>query len=423
MPKRNKSLTGELTADVIVVGGGLAGLSLTAALGSAGVNALCLDRETPAAQLAVKYDGRTTAVSYASQQILSAIGVWPLVEKESQPILDIRVTDGNSPKHLHFPSGAVNGEPFGWIVDNRELRRGLFKRLETLKDAHHLAPAAVKSIKAHPDYAEVMLTNGEVLTAKLIVGADGKDSLCREQAGIKTRTRAYNQSAIVCTIACEKPHEGTALENFRPAGPFAVLPMKPSSSGAVGQKYINKCSIVWSDDNDLAPHYLKLSDAEFVAELQDRIGDWLGKITLASPRFVYPLSLLHAARYTAPRLALISEAAHRMHPIAGQGLNIGMRDVALLAELVADALREGQDIGSEKLLKTYEQGRKTDTMAMLAGTDVLTHLFSNRSPTLTMLRRTGLAGVNRTTHLKGFFMRYAMGLVGPQTRLGQRLPL
>lgn len=419
MPKRrstnnvpSRTTIRDLTADVIVVGGGLAGLSLTAALGSAGINALCLDRETPAAQLNVKYDGRTTAVSFASQQILDSIGVWPLVEKEAQPILDIRVTDGNSPKHLHFPSGAVNGQPFGWIVDNRELRRSLFKRLETLKDAHHLAPAAVKSIADEGDYATVTLTNGEVLTTKLIIGADGKDSLCREQAGIKTRTRAYNQSAIVCTIACEKPHEGTALENFRPAGPFAVLPMKG-----------NKASIVWSDDGELAPHYLKLSDAEFIAELQERIGDWLGKITLASPRFVYPLSLLHAARYTAPRLALISEAAHRMHPIAGQGLNIGMRDVALLAELIVDAAREGQDIGSEKLLKTYEQGRKGDTLAMLAGTDILTHLFSNRLPALTLLRRTGLAGVNKTHHLKGFFMRYAMGLVGPQTRLGQRLPL
>ena len=405
---RTRSALAVLTAEVIVVGGGLAGLSLAAALGSAGIDVICLDRETPAAQLATKYDGRTTAVSFASQQILNSIGVWPLVHKHAQPINDIRVTDGLSPLYLHFPQGAVNGQPFGWIVDNRELRRALFERLKQLDNVRHMAPAMMKSVKD----GTVTLADGRRLTAQLVVGADGKDSLCREQAGIKTRTRPYNQSAIVCTISCEKPHYGTALENFRPAGPFAVLPMKN-----------NKCSIVWSDNGDLAPHYLKLSETEFEAELQERMGNWLGKIKLASPRFVYPLTLLHAERYTAPRLALISEAAHRMHPIAGQGLNIGMRDVALLAELVADALREGEDMGSPRLLAMYEQGRKADTLAMLAGTDILTHLFSNHSPTLALLRRTGLAGVNKTRRLKGFFMRYAMGLVGPQTRLGRNLPL
>jgi 2-octaprenyl-6-methoxyphenol hydroxylase len=401
-----------LSVDVAVVGGGLGGLAMAAALGTAGINTLCLDRETPAAQLSPKFDGRTTAVSFASQQILSSAGVWQHIGRHAEPIRSIRVTDQNAPLHLHFPTGAVTDGPFGYIVDNRELRQALFARLRQLESVTHLAPAELKTLKADDEKAALQLSDGRTLHAKLVIGADGKDSPCRKAAGINVRTRPYGQSAIVCTIKTQHPHQGVALENFQPGGPFAVLPM-------TGQR----CSIVWSERETLAKHYLELSDSEFEAELEQRMESWLGKVKLVSPRFLYPLTILHAARYTAPRLALISEAAHRMHPIAGQGLNIGMRDVAWLAELVADALRAGEDIGSPALLRAYERGRKADTLAMLAGTDVLTHLFSNNLPGIRLARRLGLAGVERTTHLKGFFMRYAMGLVGPQTRMGQGLPL
>jgi len=407
-----KKSTKTETFEVLIVGGGLAGLTMAIALGKAGVNVACLDREAPATQLKAAYDGRTTALSFATQNILKAIGVWKEIEKHAEPIRDIRVTDGDAPNFLHFPFGAVNGQPFGWIIENQVLRAALVKCAGKLKYVTHMAPAAVTAVEYGEDIASVTLKDGQILHTQLVVGADGKDSFCRQQAGIEVRERPYNQTAIVCTIGHSEPHNGLALENFRPNGPFAVLPMTH-----------NRASIVWSDKGELAPHFLKLSEPEFIAELKSRIGDWLGDISLVSGRFAYPLNLLHAKKYTGTRLALISEAAHRMHPIAGQGLNVGMRDVALLAELIVDAVRQGQDAGSPALLKAYERGRKPDTFAMLAGTDVLTHLFSNAHPALRRARRLGLSAVQRTTHTKGFFMRYAMGLTGPKQRLLAGQPL
>lgn len=412
-PRAARAKTQPLQAEVVVVGGGLSGLTMAAALGAAGVNVICLDRDAPKDQLAVKFDGRTTAVSYGSMQILKGCGIWQKLANMAEPIRQIRVTDQNSPLHLHFPEGAVNGQPFGWIVDNRELRKAMFARLKELKSVTHLAPLSVKSIHAGEAHTSLKLSDGRTLKAKLVIGADGKDSLCRTQAGIEVRNRAYDQTALVCTIQAQYPHEGVALENFYPGGPFAVLPMTD-----------NRASIVWSESADKVAQLMALDEDDFITELNSRIGtDWLGEVKLVSQRFAYPLNLLHAKTYIGERLALISEAAHRMHPIAGQGLNVGMRDIALLAELVVDAARKGEDVGNTKLLKAYQRGRKPDTFAMLAGTDFLTHLFSNNLPVVAQARRLGLAAVERAPRLKGFFMRYAMGLVGPQSRLGSGYPL
>ncbi|MFM2042519.1 MAG: hypothetical protein RLY86_1095 [Pseudomonadota bacterium] len=400
----------DLTAEVAIVGGGLAGLSLACALGTAGVPVVVIDRDPPDAQLADRFDGRTTAIAYGSAKVLDGAGLWADCAGEAGPILDIRVTDQNSPLFLHYDHRDVGDAPFGWIVENRTIRRSLFRRLAALAGTvTHLAPVAVTGIDRQAGGATVTLADGRRVRARLIVGADGKKSLCRERAGIRTTTWSYDQHAIITTIEHEEPHGGVAVELFLPTGPFAMLPLRG-----------NRTSIVWSERSDLAAWYLKLDDVRFTAELQRRVGDWLGPIRPVGPRGSYPLGLMHAERYTDRRLALVSEASHAMHPIAGQGLNVGLRDVAALAEVVVDALRVGLDPGAADVLDRYQRWRRTDTVTLLATTDLLTRLFSNDTAPLAIARRLGMAAVNTLPPLrpvKRFFMRHAMGIVGDLPRM------
>ena len=406
----------EITTDVVVLGGGLAGLSMAAALATAGVPVVCIDRDSPDRQGEDGFDIRTTAVAYASRKVLEGAGVWKHMEPDAGPILDIRVADQFSPLFVHYDHKDLTwdgkNQPFGWILDNKDMRRALFARAAELPGLHHLAPAQAVSIERNRSGATVTLADGRVVKARLVVGADGRRSLARESAGIKLRTWAYDQTAIICTIRHSEPHNGVAVEHFLPNGPFAVLPMTE-----------NRSSIVWSEKRSLVDMYLKLPEDQFIDELTRRSGGYLGDIELLTRRDAWPLSVLLAERFIAERLALIGEAAHAIHPIAGQGLNLGLRDVAALAEVIVDAHRLGLDVGSPEVLARFQRWRRFDTVLLAAVCDGLVHLFSNNIPPLKLARDVGMAVVNRLPPLKRFFMRHAMGVVGDLPRMIKGVPL
>ncbi len=407
-----RTITGDLTTEVAVVGGGLAGLSLACALGTAGVPTLCVDSESPESQSAPGFDLRTTALAHCAKQVLAGAGVWPHLAEEAQPINDIRVVDQGSPLFVHYDHRAIGQEPFGYVLDNAVIRTGLFRRTAELPAITHLAPAAVRSVERGALGAQLTLTDGRRIQARLVVGADGRGSMVRHSAGIKMPRRAYDQTALICNIGHEFPHHGVAVESFTPNGPFAVLPLTR-----------NRSSIVWSERGERARLYAKLPDDAFTAELQRRVGDFLGKIHLASGRAAYPLSIMLAERMIDQRLALIGETIHAIHPIAGQGLNLSLRDVAALAEVVVDQYRVGLDVGAVDVLERYQRWRRFDTLLLAGVCDSLVHLFSNDLPPLRIARQLGLGAVNRMPTLKAFFMRHAMGMVGQLPRLIAGQPL
>lgn len=406
----------EITTDVVVLGGGLAGLSMAAALATAGVPVVCIDRDSPDRQAGDDFDIRTTAVAYASMKVLEGAGVWKHMEPDAGPILDIRVADQFSPLFVHYDHTELTwdgkNQPFGWILDNKDMRRALFARAKELPGLHHLAPAQAVSIERNRSGATVKLADGRVVKARLVVGADGRRSLARESAGIKLRSWAYDQSAIICTIRHSEPHNGVAVEHFLPNGPFAVLPMTG-----------NRSSIVWSEKRSLVDMYLKMPEDQFIDELTRRSGGYLGDIELVTRRDAWPLSVLLAERFIAERVALIGEAAHAIHPIAGQGLNLGLRDVAALAEVIVDAHRLGLDVGSPEVLARFQRWRRFDTVLLAVVCDGLVHLFSNNIPPIKLARDVGMAVVNRLPPLKRFFMRHAMGVVGELPRMIKGVPL
>ena len=417
-------------ADVLVIGGGMVGMTLACALADAGVAVVLVDAEPPAARLGADYDGRSSAIAFGSQRILAGIGAWDAMAAEAEPILDIRVTDGDgvgrtSPRFLHYDHQALSGRaaaadagapPFGWIVENRAIRRALVARVAALPRIAHLAPATALGVERLPGGVSATLDSGARVTARLVVAAEGKHSPTRRAAGIPVTEWSYGQTGIVCTIGHELPHDGVAHEHFLPAGPFAVLPMTTTAEG-------HRSSIVWTERSALAPAMLALDDDAFAAEIMGRFGLSLGPIRVLGRRWSYPLRLMHAARYADARLALVGDAAHVIHPIAGQGLNLGLRDVAALAEAIVDANRLGLDVGQADVLARYERWRRFDTMMLLAVTDSLNRLFSNDVALIRMARDMGLAAVDGLPPLKRLFMRHAMGLVGDLPRLvrGERL--
>ncbi len=399
---------GEIRVELAIVGGGLSGLTLGIACAAAGLEVAIIDREDPTRMLAAPYDGRTTAIAYGSQQVMSGIGAWPFLAADAEPICEIRVADGNSPLFLHYDHRDLGPEPLGFIIENRLLRQGLYARARALPSLTLLAPLAVGGVDFTETGATLALGDGRHLHTQLVAGADGRASRLREAAAIKTRGAAYRQTAIVCTVRHAEPHRGVAVEHFRAPGPFAILPMKGKRS-----------SIVWTESDADAKRLLALDDASFLRELERRFGDYLGALAVEGPRWSYPLSLLLAECYTAPRLALVGDAAHVIHPIAGQGWNLGVRDIAALAELAVDASRLGLDIGGRALLERYERWRRFDVMTLTAVTDGLNRLFSNNAAPVRFVRDLGLAAVNRAPHLKRFFMRQAMGTVGDLPRLAR----
>lgn len=399
--------------DVAIVGGGISGTTFAAILGGAGLKVALIERQTPAALEGSAYDVRTTAITYGSRKLLEAAGLWDDLVPHACPIFDIRVADDASPLFVHFDSREVGDDPLGSIVENREIRKALHKRIAAMDTITQIAPATVSALDTGGALARLTLADGREVVADLIIGADGRESFIRGAAGIETVGWAYKQQAIVTIMGHELPHDNVAVENFLPPGPFAILPMTDTVDGT------HRSSIVWTDHPDRVPLYMKLDLPAFEAELQRRAGEWLGRVWEIGPRFSYPLSLRHAKRYIAPRVALIADAAHVIHPIAGQGLNLGMRDIAKLSELLVEQRRNGLDLGDPLLLKRYENARRVDNLSFSAATDILDRLFSNDIPPIKLARRVGLGTVNRIPPLRRFFMRRAMGAAGAISKLGR----
>lgn len=389
-----------IESDVLVVGGGLVGLSLGIGLAQGGLDVVVVDREAPASQTLPAFDGRVSAIAHASRQALQALGIWRHLEA-AEPILDIRVTDGTSPLFVHYDHRAVGAEPFGHMVENRHLRLALQATVNRTSGLRLLAPAAVAALDRPPAAVEARLADGRLVRAALVVGAEGRNSPTRDAAGIRTTTWSYGQAGIVCTVRHEKPHQGVAQERFLPAGPFAILPMTA-----------NRSSLVWTEREDLAPALLALPETDFLAELGRRFGDYLGRLEVEGPRWSYPLSFLHAERYVDHRLALAGDAAHGIHPISGQGLNLGLRDVATLVETLVGQARLGLDIGDPLALEAYERWRRVDTFVLGAITDGLNRLFSNDIAPIRLVRDLGLGIVEQLPPLKRVFMRHARGDMG-----------
>ncbi|MGC2415523.1 MAG: UbiH/UbiF/VisC/COQ6 family ubiquinone biosynthesis hydroxylase [Stellaceae bacterium] len=400
-------------AELVIAGAGLTGMLLAVACAGAGLPVAVVDPQDPAAMLGEGFDGRSSAIAYGSRLVFDGIGLWPQIANDAEPIREIRVADDDSPLFLHYDHKELGGDtPLGYIVENRVLRRALYEAARALPNLHLLAPRRVTALEASETGAVALLDRGGRLNARLVAAADGKDSPLRRAAGIRAIEWRYRQTGIVTTVAHARPHGGIAIEHFLPSGPFAILPMTG-----------NRSSIVWTEHADLAPRLLALPEAEFAAELGVRFGDFLGAIEPVGPRWAYPLGLLQAERYVARRLALIGEAAHVIHPIAGQGLNIAIRDVAALAELIVDQRRLGLDIGDQSLLAAYERRRRPDALLLAAVTDGLNRLFSNTIPPIRLARDLGLAMVNRMAPLKRLLMHHAMGTLGDQPRLARGQPL
>ena len=399
--------------ELVIAGGGLTGLLLGVACARAGLAVAIVDRHEPVAMLGEYFDGRTSAIAYGSRNVLDAIGLWTDIVTDAQPILEIRVADDRSPLFLHYDHRELEaGTPLGYIVENRVLRRQLIDCVRSIPTLHFLTPIEVGSVSASSHGVTATLSDGRQIKARLVAAADGGASPLRHAAGIGTVEWRYPQASIVTSVRHERPHHGVAIEHFLPAGPFAILPMTG-----------NRSSIVWTERSEFAPRLIELSDAAFTAELVARFGDFLGTVEPIGPRWTYPLALKLAKAYIAPRLALIGEAAHVIHPIAGQGLNLGIRDVAVLAELVIDARRLGLDIGDEGVLRRYQQWRRFDALALATVTDGLNRLFSNALPPVRLVRDLGLAVVQRLPPLKRILMRDAMGLFGDLPRLVRGEPL
>lgn len=403
-PQNTPQNTGR--TDIIIVGAGLVGLSLAAAIAPSGLRVSVLDKVSPADMIRPDFDGRVIAVSYASWKLFEATGVWPHMAPQAQPIMNIRVSDGDAPVFLNFDHKALGEEPHGFMVENRHIRAALLEALEGAENVSIEAPAGVKEVVQEEGSALVRLSDGSERRASLVVAADGRNSPLRDAAGIRVIRTDYNQTAIVTAIEHEKDHQGIAHERFLTPGPFAILPLPGKRS-----------SLVWAERPEVAGAILGLDEAAFDAEIAKRIGGFLGDVHAVGPRFSYPLSLHVARRYVAGRLVVIGDAAHGIHPIAGQGVNLGWRDVAALAELVVDAHRLGLDIGAADLLAQYERWRRTDTLSLAAVTDGLTRLFSNDIKPIRLARDIGLAAVNRIPPLKRFLVRHARGTIGTLPRL------
>ena len=400
---------GSKRRDVVVGGAGFAGLALAIALRQALGETFAVTVVDPALAQAQSKDPRASAIAAAARRLFEAIGVWDAVAGEAQPILDMVVTDSKlddavRPTFLTFGGEVDEGEPFAHMIENRHLVDALVAKAKQLGVG--LRAGAVSSFESTANAIDVHLADGTTIAARLLVGADGARSSIREQAGIASTGWNYDQSAIVTTVAHEREHHGRAEEHFMPAGPFAILPLTG-----------RRCSIVWTETAREADRIVGLPDREFHDELEKRFGLQLGDIEVVGPRRAFPLGLFTARAFIAERLALVGDAAHIIHPIAGQGLNMGLRDVAALAEAIADAARLGLDIGAADVLERYQRWRRFDTMTMGVATDGLNRLFSNRSDVLRLMRDIGLGVVERMPALKRVFIREAAGFTGEVPKL------
>ena len=398
--------------DIIIVGGGLNGPTLALALAASGFRVAVIDA-MPRASFAKTFDGRSYALALASTKLLSALGIWDGIKDACQPMLEIKATDGRAgegpaPYFLHFDHAEIEEGPMGYMAEDRILRAAL---LDAIDADDRITCMYGRTVVAQTAGA-VTLDDDTTLSARLIVGCDGRASGTAERAGIKRVGWNYDQTALVCAIEHEQPHNGIAHQFFMPAGPLAILPLPG-----------NRSSIVWSERTDAAAQINALPEDEYLDILRPRFGSFLGEIKLAGARFTYPLNLTLAQNLTAPHVALVGDAAHGIHPIAGQGLNLGYRDIGALAEVVTLAQRRGEDIGAVDVLDRYARWRRFDTMTLAVGTDVINKLFSNDNPILRAARDLGMGAVQSMPGLRRSFIRQAAGLTGdlPQLMTGRPL--
>lgn len=405
-------------ADVIIAGAGMAGATLALALKSGGLEPILIDPVVFDDQVAPSFDGRASAIAYASFRQWRTLGLAADIEPHAQRIEQILVTDGRSPGasvgqappfYLRFDSAEIadrsDGEPLGYMLENRRTRAALAKAVGAAQ-IKVLAPARVADVTFGPAAARVTLEDSRILTAPLVVGAEGRGSIVRQKTGIGVIGWDYPQVGVVATVRLARGHEGVAHEHFLPGGPFAILPLTE-----------DRASLVWTEPTAKGQALKSAQPEVFHAHLQRRFGALLGEATLDGAVFTYPLSLQLAERTTAPRAALLGDAAHGIHPIAGQGLNLGLKGAAALAEVLVEAHRLGEDIGSEAVLARYARWRNFDNVMLAAATDVFNRLFSNDNPVLRLARGVGMAAVNRIGPARRFFMQDAGGASGDLPRL------
>ncbi|WP_316015487.1 UbiH/UbiF/VisC/COQ6 family ubiquinone biosynthesis hydroxylase [Roseobacter sp. HKCCA0434] len=403
--------------DIAIVGGGLNGPILALACARAGFRVTLIDAADPSATRADGFDGRAYAIALGSQRLLEALGLWDELSDAAQPIRDIVVADGRagygaSPHHVHFDSAEIEEGPFGAMVEDRHLRAVLHDAVAGETRIELRAPATVTAQETTPHGAVLHLADGSRLTCGLIVGCDGRGSGTAERAGVGRMQTDYRQTALVCALDISRPHGGTAHQMFFAEGPLAILPLTG-----------DRVSIVWTEARERAGAINALDEAGYLAALAPRFGDFLGEVSLAGARYTYPLALSLARAWTAERVALVGDAAHGIHPLAGQGLNLGLRDVATLAEVLTDAKRRGEDWGKASVLDRYARWRGFDTGGLAVATDGLNRLFSNDNPVLRAARDLGLGAVNAAAPLRRAFMREAAGLSGDLPRLMRGRPL
>ena len=396
----------EYDSDIVIVGGGLSGPALALALARSGFSVTVIDAFSETVRKNAAFDGRAYALALASVRLLNAIGVWNGIADKSQPMLEIKVSDGRAgegpaPFFLHFDHTEIEEGPMGHMLEDRFLRRAFLATMTDSPDITCLPGETVVTQKVAAQGVSVTLASGKSVSGKLLVGSDGRASGTAQRAGIQRTGWGYGQTALVASIEHTLPHHGIAHQFFMPSGPLAILPLPGNVS-----------SIVWSETDNTAARFATLSDTDFMEVLRPRFGEFLGAIKLKGRRFSYPLDLTLANSFVADRLALIGDAAHGLHPIAGQGLNAGLRDVGALAQVLDEAAQRGEDIAAPDVLARYQQWRRFDTATLALATDLTNRLFSNDNPFLRLARDIGMGAVNAMPGLRRSFIREAAGLTG-----------
>ncbi|MGR3372286.1 UbiH/UbiF/VisC/COQ6 family ubiquinone biosynthesis hydroxylase [Pseudooceanicola nanhaiensis] len=404
--ERRSGAGAAMSKDILIVGGGLNGPALALGLAQAGFAVTVIDALPAETRAEPAFDGRAYALALASMRLLRNIGVWDGVAGRAQPMLGIRVSDGHAGQGgglfgLEFDHAEIEEGPMGHMLEDRFLRRAFLDAMAAEPGITHRAGETVTAQAAEATGVTLTLASGETLSGALVIGCDGRTSGTAARAGIRRTAWSYGQTALVCAIAHEKPHEGIAHQFFMPPGPLAILPLPG-----------NRSSIVWSETEATARTFLSLPEADFLAALRPRFGDFLGAISLEGQRFAYPLGLSLAQSFIAPRLALVGDAAHGLHPIAGQGLNAGLRDIAALVQVLKDARQRGEDVGASDVLGRYQQWRRFDTASLAFATDMSNRLFSNDNPLLRAARDIGMGAIGALPRLRRGFIREAAGLTG-----------
>ncbi len=397
--------------DIVIIGGGMVGAALGCALGNSSLKVAVLDRVLPI-EPAKEFDLRVSAITLASRSLFENIGAWEaMIQRRVSPVQEMRVwSEVHGGASIHFNAAEI-GEPcLAYVIENSVIQTALIERLQQFTNVHYLCPVEITDMTLAADNAVIALKDGRTLWTRLLIGADGAESAVRRVAGMETLSLNLNQKGIVATVTTEKPHKQVARQCFLSTGPLAFLPLNEAHT----------CSIVWSADTALANRLLALDDAGFLAELHLAFGGSLGELRAVSERAAFPLALSHARTYTAPRVALIGDAAHIVHPLAGQGVNLGFLDAAALAEVVQDAVAQQKDIGAHTVLRRYERWRKGDNFALVSITGGFRYLFGNDLPVVSQLRNWGLDITNVATPIKNFVMRQASGLAGDLPKLAKR---